>query len=162
MTHSFLLKSLAAFSVFSCLFAILSVKERQPEGADDRQNQGVLNVIKQVPKMTCNPYMKKFLLFTIITRAIGSLTEEGMQYKLIDIGVSKDTLTEIDSISKPLIIFAAFGSVLLLKNKTFLRRYHVLRIALALSAASDFIIYKYLQHTQNHKVAKIIFSFIFG
>ena len=162
MTHSFLLKSLAAFSVFSCLFAILSVKERQPEGADDRQNQGVLNILKQVPKLICNPCMRKLLFFILITRVIGFLTEDCMKFKLIDTGVSKDTLSEIDSFSEPVIIFVAFASACFLKNKTFLRRYHVLRIALALSAASDFIIYKYLQHTQNHKVAKIIFSFIFG
>src|SRR3990167_1818968 len=147
MTHAGMLYGLGTVLILFSITMFVFFGEKQIEGPD--QSHKLLTIFKSIPRFFTTKNMRDFMLFMWITKAPRFMITEATLLKLIDAGLSKTELVNVETVTFPLYVLCSGLIFSWITKQNPARMYLWMVVGTVLLLAYKFFLYLDLKHNHN-------------
>jgi len=157
ITHFTMLMIMAIICFSLAVFMLVFIAEKITENDGNRQTCG--SICKVIPRMFTQRNIRNLLIFCVLTKAFRVLITSTLGLKLLDAGLSRTTLVNIDTVTFPIgIIFNILAVRFIVKGRCM---QYFLYSSMMVCIVTLFRLWVYLDYAENHNTTRTIYHLLF-
>lgn len=137
--------------IFSAIVLILIAEKVIP---DDSRPKSITRIFKILPRFFTYKNMRRYLIFILITVAFRNFFKDPLSLKLIDNGISKNLLVDINTLCIPIGFVGSCLVISLMRKGNIMKGYFI--FLLVIGFLGFFSLSIYLDLVSNHNISRTV------
>lgn len=144
LTHRFFLMLIGAMFLSAAIFILLFVAEKKIENACNTPT--LVGILKVFAKFFTHANMRNFLIYIVLAKTFYYLINGSLDLKLIEGGLSKAQLVNVNTLSFPVYLLASIVGMRWLVRGSIMQNFHIIVACLGMTSIFMYFLVQDLEH----------------